>query len=83
MLRTYKAILKDDKLKWVDEKPDNLSMINKSLVYVTILDEDIPGEIPDREKNTNTLVDFFKNSPLYGSQLDLERDNDFGREVEL
>jgi hypothetical protein len=83
MLRTYKAILKDDNLKWVDEKPDNLSMINKSLVYVTILDEDIPGEIPDREKNTNTLVDFFKNSPLYGSQLDLERDNDFGREVEI
>jgi len=83
MLRTYKAVLKDDKLKWVDEKPGNLPGINKSLVYVTILDEDAPGEKADREKNTNTLVDFFKNSPLYGSQLDLERDNDFGREVEL
>lgn len=29
------------------------------------------------------LVDFFKSSPLHGVELDLERDKDLPREVEL
>jgi hypothetical protein len=30
-----------------------------------------------------TLVQFFRESPLAGVELDLERDDDTGREVEL
>ena len=30
-----------------------------------------------------SLVSFFRNSPLAGVDLDLERDEDFGRKVEL
>lgn len=80
MLRTYKAILNDDKLKWLEEKPDSSTKEEEAFVFVTILDREIPEEI-DRS-NANTLVEFFKNSPLYGSQIDLERDEDWGREVE-
>lgn len=32
---------------------------------------------------TDSLVDFFQNSPLNGVKLDLERNRDFGRDVEL
>ena len=34
-------------------------------------------------KPKNTLVDFFKQSPLYDLPLDLERDKDMGREIDL
>ena len=34
-------------------------------------------------KPKNTLVDFFKKSPLYDLPLDLERDKDTGRTIEL
>jgi ribosomal protein L35AE/L33A len=34
-------------------------------------------------KPKNTLVDFFQQSPLYGVSLDLERDSDTGREINL
>jgi hypothetical protein len=30
-----------------------------------------------------TLVQFFRESPLVGAELDLERDKDTGRDVEL
>lgn len=81
MLRTYKAILNDDKLKWLEEKPDRSTIDKDAFVIVTILDREIPEEID--KTNTNTLVEFFKNSPLHGSQIDLERDEDWGREVEI
>ena len=31
----------------------------------------------------NSLVEFFENSPLYDSGINLERDKDFDREVKL
>jgi len=34
-------------------------------------------------KPKNTLVDFFKKSPLYDLPLNLERDKDTGRTIEL
>ncbi|MCK4761634.1 MAG: hypothetical protein KAW12_05495 [Candidatus Aminicenantes bacterium] len=78
MLRTYRALLKRDKLKWVDEVPGNLSKDKGAFVFVTILDKDMPGSA-----GKDSLVEFFKSSLLYDSQLDLKRDTDFGREVEL
>jgi len=48
-------------------------------------------EIPDESEDfveienepQNSLVEFFENSPLYDSGINLERDKDFGREVNL
>ncbi len=34
-------------------------------------------------KPKNTLVDFFQQSPLVGVSLDIERDQDTGREINL
>jgi len=34
-------------------------------------------------KPDNGLVEFFQKSPLYGVELDLEREEDFAREVEF
>ncbi len=79
MLRTYKALLNGNRLKWVDEKPDDLSIDKNAPVFVTILDKEIPEDINKKE----TLAEFFRNSPLYNAQIDLERDQDFGREVDL
>ncbi|MCL1857098.1 MAG: type II toxin-antitoxin system Phd/YefM family antitoxin [Kiritimatiellaeota bacterium] len=42
--------------------------------------------VKDYEKSQrpkDTLVEFFRNSPLYGVELDLTRSRDTGREVEL
>jgi hypothetical protein len=39
-----------------------------------------PAEQPKRKQ---TLVEFFQESPLFGVELDLERDKDTGRDIEL
>jgi antitoxin Phd len=36
----------------------------------------------DRLKPKNSLVDFFRESPLFGEELDLTRSRDTGREME-
>lgn len=77
MLRTYKAIISNDRLKWLDDKPARLG--KNVFVHVTILEK----ESPKYEKVQSTLVEFFQNSPLFASGIDLERDKDFGREVIL
>jgi hypothetical protein len=79
MLRTYKAIINNDRLKWLEEKPRNLERTKKFFAHVTILDE----ELPENKKKNGTLVEFFQKSPLYDSGIDLERDKDYGREVKL
>ena len=40
-------------------------------------------ELVDRSHPPKTLVEFFRTSPLVGVELDLERQKDEGREVEL
>ena len=36
-----------------------------------------------RGKQTDTLVSFFRKSPLHGVKIDLDRSKDTGREVDL
>jgi len=36
-----------------------------------------------KKEDKNNLVEFFENSPLYNSGINLERDKDLGREVKL
>ena len=79
MLRTYKAIINNDRLKWLEERPRNLNGAKNFFVHVTILDK----ELPENKRKKNTLVEFFQKSPLYDSGIELERDKDYGREVNL
>lgn len=78
MLKTYKAKISKNSIKWVDDKPEELAKNDTFIAYVTIINnEEKKSESPD------TLVDFFRNSPLCDSDIELERDKDSGREVNL
>lgn len=39
----------------------------------------------ENEKNEpkESIVDFFRNSPLFGLDLDLTRDDDYGRDIDF
>jgi hypothetical protein len=79
MLRTYEAVLHKDRLEWVDEKPSVLQESKDIHVHVTILEE--KAGIEEKMKPKGTLVDFFRDSPLFDLDIHLERDSDCGREV--
>jgi hypothetical protein len=79
MLKTYKAVINNDRLQWLEEKPRSLTSAKKLLVHVTILDR----KAPEKKKKKCTLVEFFRDSPLYASGIELERGKDYGREVKL
>jgi len=78
MLKTYKAQIKKNSIKWLDDKPEESQKNDSFIVYVTILKN-------EEKKNStkDSLINFFSNSPLYDLDIDLERDKDPGREVIL
>ena len=78
MLKTYKAEINKNSIKWIDDKPEESKKTDTFMAYVTI----IKNEEKDKT-SSGTLVDFFRNSPLYDSGIELERDKDTGREVIL
>ena len=78
MLKTYKAKINKNSIKWIDDKPEEAQKSDSFVAYVTILKDD-----KKQDSKKESLVDFFKNSPLYDLELDLERDKDTGREVIL
>jgi antitoxin Phd len=41
------------------------------------------AQLLDRSRQPKSLVQFFRESPLVGLELDLERDQDTGRDIEL
>lgn len=79
MLKTYKAIINNDRLQWLEEKPRRLNSAKQVLVHVTILDR----KLPVGKKKKCSLVEFFKESPLYAANIQFERKRDYGREVKL
>ncbi|MFW5751961.1 MAG: hypothetical protein ACOCW8_01340 [bacterium] len=78
MLKTYKAQIKKDSIQWVDDKPEELNKEDTLFAYVTIIQSD-----KKNNQSPKSLVDFFRNSPLFDSGIDLGRDKDTGREVIL
>lgn len=66
---------------------DNVQAKYLGVLFKIIKTFEIPDESEDfletESEPQNSLVDFFKNSPLYNSGIDLERDKDLGREVKL
>jgi hypothetical protein len=83
MLSTYKAIVSNDRLEWLEEKPRNLAKNRSFLVHVTILDKEINNEKEGKDSRQESLTDFFRRSPLYDSGILLEREKDYGREVQF
>ena len=63
------------------EGPQLITRQGKEAV-VMISDEQYE-ELVGRSHQPKTLVEFFRTSPLLGVELDLERQKDEGREVEL
>ena len=47
-----------------------------------ISDEQYDSQIV-KSRQSNSIVQFFQQSPLFGVELDLERDKDTGRDIEL
>ena len=48
----------------------------------TVSDEQLDQSVI-RARQPKSLVEFFRQSPLVGLELDLERDKDTGRDIEL
>lgn len=80
-LQTAKAQFSEVFRRARTEGPQWVSRQGKEEVVV------IPAEEFDRlvklQEQPKDIVDFFRNSPLMGSGIDLERDEDYGREIEL
>ena len=66
---------------------DNVQDQYLVVLFKIIKTFEIPDELDDfveiENEPQNSLVEFFENSPLYDSGINLERDKDFGREVKL
>ncbi len=45
MLRTYKAILHDNQVEWLEQPPEKSSAVQ---VYITVLEEPAPELLPER-----------------------------------
>jgi prevent-host-death family protein len=50
---------------------------------VVMISEEQYERLTIKSRRPKSLVQFFRDSPLVGVELDLERDRDTGREVEL
>ncbi len=81
MEQVYNAEIQNNQIRWVDKEPLTLKKNRKYRVRVIL--EESQQEIPELEKTGKDLVDFFRNSPLFGVELDLERSKDYGRDIEL
>ena len=50
---------------------------------VVILPAEEFDRLTGRSKQPESLLEFFANSPLAGSGIDLEREDDYGRDIDL
>ena len=73
--------------KEIDNVQDQYLVVLYKIVKALEMKDQWKGfdKISEKPKNDdkNTLVEFFENSPLYNSGINLERDRDLGREVNL
>ena len=77
MEQVYNAELLNNQILWLNDIP---RMLNKDMKYnVRVIIENKE----ETERTGNDLIEFFRNSPLYGVELDLTRNKDYAREIEL
>ncbi len=76
MEQVYNAEIQNNQIRWLQGSPKEFTDEKAYLVEIRILET-------EDEKPKNDIVEFFRNSPLFGIELDLERSKDTGREIEL
>lgn len=80
-LQTAKARFSELFRKARSEGPQYVTKSGKEAVVVVPAEQF--AELVARRRQPKSLVEFFRNSPLYGIKVDLQRDRDLGRDVEL
>lgn len=80
-LQTAKARFSELFRKARTEGPQWVTRQGKDAVVVVAAEEF--QQLKVRSKQPESLVEFFARSPLAGSNLDLERTPDYGREIDL
>lgn len=80
-LQTAKARFSELFQKARSEGPQWVTRQGKDAVVV-VSAEDFE-RLKRRSRQPESLVEFFAKSPLAGANLDLERSDDYGREIEL
>ena len=63
------------------EGPQYVTRAGKETVVVVPAEQF--AELVARKRQPRSLVEFFRNSPLRGTELKLERDRDTGRDIDL
>lgn len=80
-LQTAKARFSELFRKARAEGPQYVTRAGKEAVVVVPAEQF--AELVARKRQPRSLVDFFRNSPLRGAELDLGRDRDTGRDINL
>jgi prevent-host-death family protein len=80
-LQTAKARFSELFRKALADGPQRITRHGRDTVVVVAADEF--DRLTRRSKQPESLVEFFRKSPLVGSGIDLERERDFGRDIEL
>jgi len=80
-LQTAKARFSELFRRARSEGPQYVTKAGKEAVVI------IPAEefekLTERRHQPKNLADFFRNSPLVGADVDLDRELDYGREIDL
>lgn len=80
-LQTAKARFSEVFRRAHSEGPQYVTKAGKEAVVIVPAEQF--QELLSSNRQPKTLVEFFRNSPLYGARLDLKRDKDIGRDIEL
>ncbi len=73
----YNAELINNQINWLDKKPTQLNKNRKYKIKVILIENE------NLNLSGQSMINFFRNSPLFGIELDFQRSKDFGREIEL
>jgi len=77
MEQEYNAEILNNQLFWTDTKHIRLNR-NKRYKVKVIVEKKI-----EKKRTGEDWIEFFRNSPLFGVEIDLSRDKDFDRDIEL
>lgn len=80
-LQTAKARFSELFRKARSEGPQYVTKGGKEAVVV--LPAERYEQLTARPRQPKTLIEFFRSSPLVGADLDLEREADYGRDIDL
>jgi len=80
-LQTAKARFSEVFRRARSEGPQYVTKAGKEAVVIVPAEQF--DELVAKSRQPKSLVEFFRNSPLYDAHLDLKRDKDTGRDIDL